>query len=656
MATLKEIILREPNPFDPATFTPGNFWDDEQTLSIDSIHQAQINEIESILSQVSRDHRTRSVLLRGDPGAGKSHLLGRLKDKLISKAHFVYIDPYPNNECIWSHILRYTIDGLAQTHQQQEQSQLLLWLQSLDAYKRQPPKQWTLKGRKSFIQNLKQSYPIGIYNSEEFFGVLYDLTNPKLYSLACEWMKGDDVSEETLKALKVKNSIDTEDAAQKVLSNFGRLSKETAPIVICFDNLDNIPRLEDGNIDLQGLLNVNSSIHTQKLKNFLIIISSITSTWNQNINNIRSADKDRITYKVDLHPITFDEAELLWEFRLKSFHQEAKTCPTSPISPLTRKMLEKNLPSGKTTPRYTLEIGRKAVQLIKNKTLQKGKKPEDIKNPLETFRLIWHKEFGETQKNVTRVRHFSPPEYIKMMQEMLEALGVQNIKTGLLKKSKFSKYSLSYQQSEKVGIIWTDEPNMKSFFHAMKFCEKVIKENACQILKLVRSETTGKRDGHKLFMQIFKNNPHTQIKTDVLSVQYLATYHNMVNDVLSKNLVVEGKTLKLDEMQDLVRRSEVLNACPLLQHLDMISPPDNDSRGEDKTEQQEVKNYLCDIVKTQQIMSRQSLIKNAVRKFNIDKSAASGFIDHLIEVKYANFINPDAKPEEQLICYIPESQ
>jgi len=52
---------------------------------------------------------------------------------------------------------------------------------------------------------------------------------------------------------------------QNILANFGRISAQTQPIVLCFDQLDNIPRLPDGSIDLKLF---NSSIHNQSLKTF----------------------------------------------------------------------------------------------------------------------------------------------------------------------------------------------------------------------------------------------------------------------------------------------------------------------------------------------------------------------------------------------------
>ncbi|MEO1522491.1 MAG: ATP-binding protein, partial [Cyanobacteria bacterium J06633_2] len=67
MASIDQILRQAVNPFDPATFKPGNFWHEQYdpTLEVTSIHQEILNEIEAILDHIAQDHRTRTVLLTG---------------------------------------------------------------------------------------------------------------------------------------------------------------------------------------------------------------------------------------------------------------------------------------------------------------------------------------------------------------------------------------------------------------------------------------------------------------------------------------------------------------------------------------------------------------------------------------------------------------
>ena len=97
-----------------------------------------------------------------------------------------------------------------------------------------------------------------------------------------------------------------------MLGNFGKIADSTQPIVICFDNLDNIPKKADGKPDLQALFDVNSTIHNEKLSNFLILVSIIRSSWREHRGEIAHADRVRIDDELTLRLINLDEADVIW--------------------------------------------------------------------------------------------------------------------------------------------------------------------------------------------------------------------------------------------------------------------------------------------------------------------------------------------------------
>ncbi len=695
MTAIDDIIKRQVNPFDLINLKPGNFWGEQQdsALMVESIHQQEIAEIEGLLDLVATDHRSRSILLLGDSGSGKSYLLGRLKRTLNPKAFFAYIGPWVDSDHIWRHILRYSVDSLIQIPEGEQESQLMLWLKSLSAFTKRSLKQrifndsiWQFlqSDRQKFIKHLKDTYKqIGIYNPDIFFGVLHDLTDPEIYPLACEWLRGDDLSEESMQALRVKHCIDTEDAAKNILANFGRISTETQPIVLCFDNLDNIPHLSDGFQDFQALFNVNTTIHNDNLKNFLIIISIITNTWKRNGDRIQQADKARIDRAVRLKLITLDQAEALWAFRLNPLHQEATPQPNSPIYPLTRQALELNFPGGRTLPRNTLILGRQEYQKYKEKI----KTPSYTKPPVVTpsvqstsdetptpinplppvddrerikaeFQLLWQQEYKKVQTKNTKITLLSSPELIRMLEEALAALQIPAIKPKLLK-GKYANYSFSYQQSskrQKVGIVWTEDSNMTSFYNVMNACQKAIQLNHCQTLYLIRLGSVGKPNlaGNQIYKQIFTHTNHGHIKPNLSAVHYLATYHSLVNSALANELVVFGKIIDLEELKTLTRESEVLQNCTLLQELKIVTIPNDDKDNSNhQTDLQPVKEFLLNLVKIQGYMGVPTLIQQAVSNFALVKeSEIKDLIQQLCQEKKVQIIDPKAKLQDQLICLV----
>ncbi|NEO79497.1 ATP-binding protein [Moorena sp. SIO4G3] len=720
MATIQEIIKQALNPFDPVTFATGNFWEDPDNgaVNVNSIHQDEINQITTTLSAVNQDHRPRTILLAGDAGSGKSYLLKRLKQQLNQQAFFAYIGPWANSDRIWRYILRETVDSMLKIPEGEKESQLLLWLKSLPAFKKNG---WLLNERQQFISDLRASYPGGIHRNKEFFGVLYDLTNPERYHLAYQWLRGEDLDEDELKTLGVRGSIDNEDDAQNILINFGRISSSTKPIVLCFDQLDNIPRLPDASLDLQALFNVNSTLHTRRV-NFLIIISIVTDTWQRNKKKLQPADFDRLNPKILLKNITLEQAESLWASKLYPLHQQADPKPTSPIYPLTRQDLEEEFPGQKTTPRKTLSLGNQLIQRYKTQVVNselsridlisedsegvkisepstidltsedsEGVKTselsridltsEDIETVsisepsktesttkkdtagesipiadklLASFKLKWQKEFQKTEQQITRIQDIGESQLIGMLREALEALEIRGIKPKLLLGS-FASHSLSYQLPSpqgRIGLVWGETTNGTSFYHLMNACDQAIKGNRCQTLYLIRhTKISLKRDtkGYKLYSQLFNASRHIHIKLDDLSsVHYLATYHSLVNDACSQELVLANKTITLTELKSLIRESGILQDCPLLKDLNIISIVDN------KVPLNPVKEFVLNVLKQDQVIGLKVLIKTTHRQFNrLKEIEIQQRIKELCQENELKLIPVDGSPETQSVYLVP---
>ena len=663
MTDINDIIKREVNPFDVINLKPTNFWAEEQDskLMVESIHKEAIIEIEGLLDLVGQDHRSRTVLLAGESGSGKSYLLGRLKRTLNPKAFFAYIlCNWADSSNIWRHILRHTVDSLIQVPEGEKESQLMLWLKSLTAFTSSDITKrifndnfWEAlqSNRQKFIKHLKDSYKkAGIYNPDMFFGVLHDLANPELYDLACEWLRGDDLNEDSMKEIKVKTCIDTEDAAKNILANFGRISTQTQPIVLCFDNLDTMPQLPEGFLDIQPFFNVNTTIHGDNLKNFLVIISVITNTLKRHFDRILPADKAGIHKTIQLKPITIEQAEALWAYQLQPLHQLANPRPESAIFPLNREILEKTYPGGKTMPRNALTLGREEYQKYKL-SLEVIIPPPPPPPPPALFKLLWQHEYTKSQGKITKISLLSSPDLIQMLQQSISSLKMQGVKTKLLS-GKYASYSLSYQhptKREKLGIVWTEDSNMNSFYHIMNACQIAIQKNLCQTMYLIRGGDLGKPNmaGNQLYRQIFTDTNHVHIKPSLQSIHYLATYQSLVNSAKSQELVIGGKTINLQRLETLINESEILNQCTLLQDLKIV-PPGPDPKP------LPVKDFLFNLVKTQHLLGKPTLIDNAISNFpTVNEAQINVLIQQLCQENKIQILNPKAKPEAQLICLVP---
>jgi hypothetical protein len=710
--SIDDLIRQSANPFDRINVKPGTFWgsDHEVAATVESIHQSAIDDITQRLEIMRQDHKSRSVLLIGDSGSGKSHLLTRLRQNLNKKAFFAYIGPWVDSQYIWRHVLRYTIDSLMQVPQGESESQLILWLKGLSAFTKRTLKQrvfddsiWGMlqSDRRKFINHLKKHYKAAnIYNSDIFFGVLYDLTEPDLYDLACEWLRGDDLGEDSMQLLRVKRCVESEDDAKNILANISKIATDTLPIVLCFDNLDNIPHLEDGNQDFQSLFNVNTIIHNDNLKNFLVIISVITNTWRRNCDKVNAADVMRLDRPIiQLRQISLDQAEALWTSQLAPLHQSAQF--PSPIAPLTRQILEDTNPSGKTTPRKAIIIGREQYQAYKMSLVsgipQPKKAPRVLKKPAISppsvisdtgqivtpaisqttsstpaaqldrcsaeFLLRWQQERSRMTEKITKITVRSSPELIQMLLEVITALDLKSPRLKAIT-GNYASYSLQFIQpntGKKVAIVWTEDAGMTTFYHVMSACQKAINGTVNQ-LHLIRAGSIGdkKKKGYEIYQQIFTHSQHQHIKPTLASVQELAAYHSLVNAAMAGELVLGGKSIALQDLQALVRETHVLQSCQLLNELGIVvRQAPSAKKSATATPQNNIKpihDYILQTLTVQQYMGRKTLIDNTVEQF---QQASSNDIEkvlqQLCQEQRIQIINPDATVTNQLICWVPNT-
>jgi hypothetical protein len=321
---------------------------------------------------------------------------------------------------------------------------------------------------------------------------------------------------------------------------------------------------------------------------------------------------------------------------------------------------------GRTNPREALLFGRDVFQKYKKwlagggkGSFQYFKSDEADKNDrlelLANFNLKWIEEFTKVQQRITKVRQESSPELIQMLQEALAALQADAIKIPLLTGTKFANYSLGFQMSskpERIGVVWTEDQNMGTFFRVMEACRKAVEKNLCQTLYLIREQGVGSANnkGYKLYTQIFTGYSHRRIIPNALSVQYLVTYYDLVKDAREGDLVVRGESLNVKNLKDIIRESKVLHDCPLLQELGIV----NGVVITKTTNLQPVKDFLLNFVITQHFLGRQTLIQNAISQFpDVDESKIDQLIDKLCQENKIQILDDNAKKNEQLICLVP---
>lgn len=661
MKDLDQVILREANPFDPITFRSGNFWNEDHKKAVDSIHQNDLNYLSNIVNLVAKDQKSRSIFLTGDSGCGKSYLLGRLKRELNPKAFFVYIEPCHESNYIWRHTLRYTVDSLMYIPEGETESQLQLWLKGLSVFKEKTFIGRLLGEKAQFVGNFCATYPTGIYEPKQFFSVLYELAaHPENHFLACEWLKGAILDDSDLKKLGVKSVIDDETKAKGIIGNFGRIADATKPIVLCFDQVENAPKLPDGSLDMSHVFNLNTSIHNDFLCNYCVIISVIKQTFMRHKKNILQSHFARFEGKVELKKINLEQALALWKLRLAPLHQQVSPKPSSEIEPLNKQELEDKSNSNKINLRVCLQLGNKLFSEYKSKIINGhinghggGIEISEPNKKLAAFKLTWQHELTQQEKNVKTIKHYSSIDLKEMLKNTLECLEVKTIKDKFLLSKTYTPCSFIFKlKNKKIGLFWYEESSLPSFGCAMKACAKFIDNKQTDSLKLIRSEKLGNPQnmGYKNYKRIFKDIPsNSHLIPSLESVHYLRTYQILANAAQSGELVVNNKEITLPEYKELVRESKVLKDCVLLRDLSVIKtqiiPPPPPEK---------IKEAVINLITTHQMMSKLNIINNVIHLIEkVTESQINQVIKTLCDENIIQIFDPEDKPEAQIICLIP---
>ena len=668
---VNQIICNSTNPFDTESLTPGNAQQEpyNPALSVDSMHQDALEEINQQLSQIVEDkrHASRSLIVSGDSGCGKSYLLARFKNTFDQKAFFVDIEPWSDSDKIWRHILRQIIDILGQETEGQEESNMLFWLNNLAIFRTGDFPNWITEQRGEFIRNLMAKYPVAIHNARDFFGVIYDLKNPDLYPVALSWLRGENLDEKDLKTIQANEVIDTEEAAKGILGNLGLMAENTPPIILCFDQLEKLPSFSNGFLDLQPLFDVNSFIHNRGLTNFFVIISIIHTTFNRHKLRFEDADLARINHKITLKNINLEQVQELWSLRLVQLHREIDYQGKSPLYPLTKKELKASFPGGKTLPRTAVAVGRNLFQDYQQKTLESisPKLPEQKleENPeiIAKFNLLWQENFKEVKKKITKVSLLSSPELIKILVETLNALEVQKVKTHLLER-RYGAYSLTYRKrnsNRTIGLVWVEEPNMATFLHVIKGIEDIIKQNICFGFYLLRVDSVGrlKNTGYKIYRRIFENakSPHIKhIKPSLNSIHALATYHELIVLVEKNELVLEDNVITLEELQGITRAAKVFDNCRLLQDLGVVDVNEEISNRASV----ELQAFVLKKVAREEILGKKILIEYCLKNcpHEVSEEQIHQAIYELCQDQKIQILNPKASLRGQVIGVVPPNR
>lgn len=341
---IAQIIKGMPNPFSESSV--GDAW--TEIVDVPEINKEITDIIFKTINKVKDEHINQWLMVLGEPGSGKTHLLARIQRIAESQHYFlyVYIKPIGDITKISQHILRELMVSLLKQIEQRNYPPLFQFighiilkhiiqfekakkdpiytdlLESITSRERaiedtfNKLKKLDLATRERIFTEIINEITFSHPNIDTIFlKMLFTLLDDNLKSIALDWLKCIDLSEESLDKLNITFSINSEDIAFNVLNAFFELAQ--GPIMLCLDQIESIfDRFQDENgikIVFDNLMN-----YFNQFKNLSIVVMCNTVYWSEKIQPIISgAVKGRIGLIKNLKKMSNEDTWLLVEKRIE---------------------------------------------------------------------------------------------------------------------------------------------------------------------------------------------------------------------------------------------------------------------------------------------------------------------------------------------------
>jgi AAA ATPase-like protein len=343
------------NPFhSPVVNDP---WEGPE-IDVISVHQSAFARCCEAVAVVRARPHSASVLVYGESGSGKTHLLARLRARVagegdgsgsFQKAIFVSAPLRASARMIWRHLrdcmvgdlLRRSGDGGAQLER------LLLGLLSKYRLISGDGPLWLAQRRQDARRD-----DLPCQELEELFDrmdsagrlsynlrvALGHLLLGRHRGLAGAWLRGESLPEAALRTLEIMPEPDGDDEleeqAHQLVTALTCLATAELPIIFCFDQIE---ALQLDPQDPSGLIAFGQMISALYAETrHVLMISCVQISFLGALNqSVRGADLDRIREfaEVSLNPLTWDEAQQLIKARMDA-QPELKRLRTGRPDPL----------------------------------------------------------------------------------------------------------------------------------------------------------------------------------------------------------------------------------------------------------------------------------------------------------------------------------
>lgn len=397
-----------------------------------------------------------SLLIYGEAGSGKTHLLTRLQRHLVETGSaapdrvlhcvFVFVRLQTSPSLLWQHVRKRLSHDLMRRDQGITQLQRLIAHQmSLSQGASPRAKVMGLRvlsdaDQDTIVQHLATvAESLGV--SRDLHVVLEHLVCSRYVRDAFAWLAGESLPDAVLTQLGVGPDVveDREAAARELVTALCRLAGETLPIVFCFDQVEALQRGLDDKDAFYRFGRMAADLCDSDPNVFLItcLQSSYLETFKA---CIRGADRDRMARReAVLQNLTRSQVEKLVKTRLEQLGERRENT-REPFAPLSTAFVAELAAEIPCVARRVLTNAARAFE-----ELQQGH-PTAAPNTESFLRS----EFE--QRRAAAVRESSPADTERLLLQGLEAISILRGVRGYVPEPKTADFILDGEPKLAVEI------------------------------------------------------------------------------------------------------------------------------------------------------------------------------------------------------------
>ena len=302
------------------------------------IYQTEFNRLKAILAEIKADsnHQSKGVLIIGEAGTGKTHLIMRIAQQLLQRNRLLFIRQPNNANTVLSHTYARILESFFQPVPGKNRSQIELLIahsftkilssiervtntqqgkklisdlqdDSLSLFNRlgaedttRHRKNWDIIER-NILEWWTNKYSISDYSNNLLQGLIkfcrYSKSDYK--KLVRFWLAGNELAVEEAEKIGLKNwteDLSREEFALEAIKVFANLSTLDEPLIIVFDQLEGLGLAQNKNI-LSSFGSAIKEIITH-IPNSLIILNLFPNRWQKFQQYFDEAVTDRLRQNI----------------------------------------------------------------------------------------------------------------------------------------------------------------------------------------------------------------------------------------------------------------------------------------------------------------------------------------------------------------------